>query len=402
MSTQTTPDKRRRRPLSGLTIFGMIALAMIVGYIAGTRSDTILAKVGPLFGIRASDKVLDLSSVNDVYQQLDANFDGELDATKLIEGAKAGLVAAAGDRHTAYLDAENATAFQNQLNGKVSGIGAEIGTRNKQPTIIRVISDSPAQKAGLQAKDTIISVNDTLVTGKLPGDVAELIRGEVGTTVKLTISRDGKQHDYNITRAEVNDPSVDSSIKDSIGILTIRRFDSDTATLARQAAETFVEKGVKGVIVDLRDDSGGYLDGARQVAGLWINKDEIVTTETRQGEQIEVLHGSSNTLLRDIPTVVLMNGGSASASEVLAGALQYHKRAEVVGEQSYGKGTIQQVFAMSNGGELKVTIARWNLPDGTNINEKGITPNKAVELTQDDLSADKDPQMDTARTLLAQ
>lgn len=402
MTTTSQSDARRRKPLSGAVIFTLIALAMIVGFIAGTRSDTILATVGPVFGVRASDKILDLSSVNDVYQMLDANFDGDLDTAKLIEGAKTGLVAAAGDKHTVYLDAENATEFQDQLNGKVTGIGAEIGTRSDQPTILRVIPDSPAQKAGLQAKDTIVSVNGTIVAGKLPGDVAELIRGESGTTVKITITRDGEQYDYAITRAEVSDPSVESRVQDGIGYLTIRRFDSETGSLTDQAAALFTEQNVRGVVVDLRDNSGGYLDGAKRVAGLWLTRDEIVTTETRGDEVVDTLHGSTASPLRDIPTVVLINGGSASASEVLAGALHYYDRAQLVGETTYGKGTIQQVYTMSGGGELKVTVARWNLPDGSNIDETGIAPDVAVELTADDLSADTDPQRSRARELLAQ
>jgi carboxyl-terminal processing protease len=400
MDKQT--DAKRRKPLSGLSMVGIVALAMVVGYIAGTRSDTILATVGPVFGIRASDKVLDLSSVNDVYQMLDANYDGELDQKKLIEGAKTGLVAAAGDKHTVYFDAKNATAFQNQLNGKVSGIGAEIGTRSDKPTILRVIDNSPAQKAGLQAKDTIVSVNDVIVAGKLPGEVAELIRGEMGTTVKVVIARDGKQHEYTITRAEVIDASVESKVIDGVGVMTIRRFDSDTAQLARQAAETFVKQGVKGVIIDLRDDSGGYLDGAKQIAGLWLNSGEVVSTETREGKQVDALYGSDNPILRSMKTVVLVNNGSASASEVLSGALNYYDRAQIVGETTYGKGTIQQVFNLADGAELKVTIARWNLPDGTNIDGAGIKPDVEVKLTADDLSADKDPQMDKALEIIEQ
>lgn len=388
--------KRTNHQVSAATVVALVALTAVVSFVLGTRADSIYAQIGPTLGFSVSDKVLDTSEIQDVYRKLDANFDGELDVGRLIEGAKTGLVAATDDPYTMYLDADSAMEFQDSLNGELSGVGAEIGVREGEPTILRVLDNSPAKESGLQAKDVIVGVNDKITTGLSPADVADMIRGEVDTTVKIFIDRDDEQKEFIVTRQRVSDPSVASRIVDGVGVLQIRRFDDETADLARRAAESFTTKDVKAVVLDLRDNGGGYLEAAQQLAGLWLTEDKVVTIETRNQEEIERLYAKGDPILDDRETVILTNAGTASASEVLAGSLRHHGAATIIGETTFGKGTIQQVISMSNGGELKVTIARWNLPDGSNIDEDGIKPDVEVELTLKDMDAYDDPQLEAA------
>lgn len=397
MNPDQKPQKQTRRPakMSGAMIACITVIALVVGYIAGTRSYEIEAVVGPLFGRHISADTIDLRRTEEVYRLLKANFDGDLDSTKLSEGAAAGLVAAADDPHTTYLNAEQAAEFDRQLKGEVSGIGAEIGVRNDQPTILRVISNSPAERAGVKAGDVIVSVDDKLTNKADATTTADLIRGDADTKVKLILMRERTAKEFTITRAKVTDPSVGSSVEDGVGIIRIRRFDSDTGTLARAAAEKLKDSGVHGVILDLRDNPGGYLEQSQQVAGLWLDH-KLVVTERRGGTQTDALDATGLPVLAGIKTVVLVNKGSASASEIVAGALKDHKVATLIGETTYGKGTVQQVMSLADGAQLKVTIAHWYTPNGVNITKKGIDPDKKVELSLEDLNAGRDPQLQEA------
>lgn len=385
----------KRKPISSGAIAAIILVVAVVSFIAGTRSNEIEAVVGPLFGRNIAADSIDLSSTEEVYRLLKANFDGELDTSKLVDGASAGLVAATGDPHTSYLTAEEAAEFDRQLKGEFSGIGAEIGVRNDQPTILRVIEGAPAEKAGLKAGDIVVKVDGKSTNKSDASTTADLIRGESGTEVKVTVLRAKETKDFTITRATVTDPSVSSSVKDGIGIIKIRRFDNDTGTLARRAAEQLKDDKVKGIILDMRDNPGGYLDQSQEVAGLWLDH-ELVVTERRGGKQTESLESKGIPVLDGMKTVILVNGSSASASEIVAGALKDHKVASLVGETTYGKGTVQQVLNLSGGAQLKVTIAHWYTPGGVNIAEKGIAPDTEIKLTLDDLNADRDPQLSAA------
>lgn len=373
----------------------VIIIAAIVGFVAGTRSYEIEALVGPLFGRHIAADRVDLRKTEEVFRLLKANFDGDLDMSKLADGASAGLVAAAGDPHTSYMTASEAAEFDRQLSGEISGIGAEIGVRGDQPTILRVIEGAPAEKAGLKRGDIIVSVDGKLTNKADASTTADLIRGDAGTSVKLTILRDKTTKELTITRATVTDPSVSAEIKDGVGIIKIRRFDSDTDTLARRAAEDMKDKGVKGILLDLRDNPGGYLDQSQKVAGLWLDH-KLVVTERKGGIQTEALDSIGLPVLAGIKTVVLVNSSSASASEIVAGALKDHKAATLIGETTYGKGTVQQVLNLSGGARLKVTVAHWYTPGGVNITKKGIAPDQTVKLSLEDLNAGRDPQLDAA------
>ncbi len=371
-----------------------------IGYIGGMFHTQIVGSVAPLFGVKVFTGSLDLSSVQETYRQLKANFDGELDDAALIEGANRGLVDAAGDRYTTFLNKEESSAFDDSLTGSIGGgVGIELNIRNDRVTVIRVLADNPAARAGLLAGDVITSVNDESVEGFEVEQVVLRIRGEIGTTVKIGVLRDGQAQVFTVTRAEVNNPSVYTSVRDGVGILTITRFDSQTGSLARQAARNFSDQRVRAVVLDLRGNGGGFLTAAQDVAGIWLDR-KVVVTERAGGKVIDELFSSSDPILKGVPTIVLVDGGTASASEIVAGALQEYNAATLVGEQTFGKGSVQQLIPLTAGAQLKVTIARWFTPQGKNISETGISPDLSVGRTSADVNAGLDPQLDAAFTRL--
>lgn len=379
--------------------FLAVIIVAIVSFAAGTRYETIFAAAAPMFGVRASNKTIDLSSVQETYQQLAANYDGKLDTQKLIYGASRGLVAAVGDKHTSYMDPEESEEFKKSLSGNIGGgIGAEIGLRNNKPTIIKPLNDSPAQKAGIKAGEVIMKVNGEEAADWGVDKVVDKIRGEIGTSVKLTLQNGQQIHEVSVVRQNITAPAVESKINGKIGILTVSRFNDDTVSAARKAAREFIDRGVTKVIVDLRNNPGGTVDSAQGLLGLWLN-DQVVLTERRGSETVKTLNSTGSPILENMQTVVLINENSASASEITAGALRDYGKAKLVGKKSYGKGSVQVVLDLSSGSQLKVTEARWYTPKGKNIDKEGIKPDVEVELTADDVKNDKDPQLEKAESL---
>ena len=391
--------KSRQRKVSQGVFLASLVLAIIVSFAAGTRSEEIYQIAAPIFGIKVAKQPLDTEVMKEAYRQLAANYDGDLDANKLSDGAARGMVKAVGDDYTTFLDKEEAAEFNKSLNGEVSGIGAEIGVRNLQPTVLRVLDDSPAKKAGLKTGDIFVAVNGTSVAGETASGVADKVTGEAGTTVKLTMRRGSESLDFSITRAQISDPSVRWSVSDDIGVLTISRFDDNTGSLARKAAKEFIDKGVKGVIIDLRNNGGGYLTAAQEVASLWLDSGKTVVTEKSRGQVTETVKASGNPTLKGKKTIVLVNGSSASASEIVAGALKDYQAAILVGEKTFGKGTVQKVINLSDDRIIKVTVARWYTPQDRNITKEGIQPNQTVKMSSDDNNAGRDPQMMRAKEL---
>lgn len=394
-------QKRLPRRVSQGVFLASLALVAVISFVAGMRSDELYHIVAPIFGVKVAKQPLNTEIMNEVYRELVANYDGDLDVDKLSDGAARGMTKAVGDDYTSFMDKKEAAEFNKDLNGEISGIGAEIGMRGLQPTVLRVIDDSPAKKAGLKAGDVFVAVNGTSVAGETAGDVADKVTGEAGTTVKLTVRRSGESLDFSITRAQINDPSVRWSVSDNVGILTISRFDENTGSLARKAASEFTNKGVKGVIVDLRNNGGGYLTAAQEVASLWLDDGKMVVTEKSRGKVTDTIKASGSPTFKGKKTIVLVNGNSASASEIVAGALKDYQVATLVGEKTFGKGTVQKVINLSDGRILKVTVARWYTPHDRNITKEGIQPNQTVKMSSDDTNAGRDPQMARAKELVA-
>ena len=389
-----TGEKRQQ-----LSWFLTLAIVAIVSFVAGARSDALFANVASVFGVRTSNKTIDLSSVQKTYQELIANYDGKLDTQKLIYGANRGLVEAAGDPHTAYMDPDETKEFDKSLSGQIGGgIGAEIGLRNNKPTIIKPLENSPAQKAGIKAGEAIVKVNDEASSDWSVEKVVSKIRGEVGTSVKLTLLSDGQTREVSVVRQNIVSPAVESEIDGEIGILKVNRFGDDTVSLSRKYASEFVEKGVKKVILDLRNNPGGTVGAAQGLLGIWLDN-QIAMTERRGSEIVKTLRTTGTPILGNMKTVVLINGNSASASEITAGALREYGKATLVGQKSYGKGSVQIVLGLPGGSQMKVTEARWYTPKGKNIDKTGIEPDVKVDLSSDDVNNNVDPQMDKAKSL---
>lgn len=378
--------------------YSIILLVIGVGIGANTG---VWNKSLQILGFKPDVPTLDFSSLEQTYEQLAANYDGTVDAKKAIDGANHGLVSALGDPYTVYFNADEAKEFSSDLSGSFSGIGAALALKDNVVTVSSVLSGSPAQSSDVHAGDQIVTVDGKSTQGWSLDKAVSAIRGKAGTTVKLSIVRGDARQDINVTRADLTNPSVTSEVKDNIGILTISRFGDDTNKLARQAAASFTEQGVKGIILDLRGNGGGYVDAAQDIASLWLNN-KVVVSERTSGATTQTLRSGTNPVLDGIPTIVLIDGGSASASEIVAGALRDNGAASLYGDKSFGKGSVQSVLGLSNGGELKVTIARWYTPSGKNIDKTGITPDTTITPTAEQIQAGEDPARDAALTKLGE
>ena len=373
------------------------AIVFLVGFVIGTRRNEISSYIGIS---DSSQESLDLSSVNDVYKSLRANFDGDLIKADLINGAKRGLVAAAGDRYTVFMDEEEAAEFRRDLEGDVgAGIGVEVGERNGVIVVVRTLRDNPAVQAGVKAGDIFYRVNDEDVSQLTSEEVANRVRGVAGTSVKVTFIRDGEEVEFNITREKINNPSVELEYEGDIAIMRIFRFDTDTGSLAQKAAKELNEKGINKVILDLRANGGGFVTSAQDVLSLWLDRQTILFERSVRGFSDELKSFSGRAILSGKQTAVLVDGFSASASEIVAGALSDHGQATLIGETTFGKGSVQSVIDLDKS-ILKVTIARWYTPNNLNITESGITPDIEVKLTLDDINNNNDKQLHAALDFL--
>jgi carboxyl-terminal processing protease len=344
---------------------------------------------------------LNYASVDEVYGLLKTDFDGTLDKTKLIEGLKAGLVSAAGDPYTKYFNPDEAKDFNDQLSGSIIGIGAELGPSGSDIVVVAPLSGSPAEKAGLKPKDIVAGVDGKSIAGQSIDTVVKKIRGKENTNVTLTLVRNGgNAFNVTITRQKITVPSVKWQEDGNIGYMKINQFTDDTDKLSQQAAEEFKNKGVKAIVLDLRGNPGGYITGAINLSSMWLDPGKVVVQEKRGGKIIDVQKSTGDNPLLGIPTIVLIDSGSASASEITAGALKDNGAATLLGQKSFGKGSVQQVEHLLDGSELKVTIARWYTPAGKNIDKQGIAPDVSVIISDSDAKAGKDPQKDKAYQIL--
>ncbi|MDX9779173.1 MAG: S41 family peptidase [Patescibacteria group bacterium] len=340
----------------------------------------------------------------EVWDQLKRDYvdKNKISDKEMFYGSLKGLAESVNDPYTIFMDPEETREFANDMSGTFEGIGAEVGMRNDIITIIAPLAGMPAEKAGLRAGDRIYAIDGESTLGMNVDEAVKKIRGDKGSEVILTVIRDEEDRplEISIIRGVIVVKSVKSEILDNdVLLITISNFNDDTLSLFRDTLQTALLNNPKGIILDLRNNPGGYLDTAVAVASAWVPEGPVVVEQFGAGRREEyfALGGAP---LQNIKTVILINGGSASASEIVAGALRDYKKATLVGEKTFGKGSVQGLRDLSNGSSLKVTVAQWLTPGGDYINDKGIEPDVAVELTMEDVNAERDPQLDKAIDLI--
>ncbi len=320
----------------------------------------------------------------------------------LYYGSLKGLLSGLDDPYSVYFDPEEAEDFAASLEGSFEGIGAEIGIKDDRLQIVAPLDGLPADQAGLLPGDWIVLIDEVETTGMSVEEAVSLIRGEKGTQVVLTIAREGVDGitDYPITRDKIVIDSVKWSVDDqNIMTISLSTFNHDTSELFSQAIQEALTTGVTGIILDLRSNPGGLLTTAIDIASAWVGYDDVVIE--RSQADVQSFSGVSAPRLQGIPTVVLVNGGSASASEIVSGALQDYGYATIVGTQTFGKGSVQDYRELEDGSAVKITTAVWYTPNGRSINEEGIAPDVVVEYTVEEYQAGIDPQDVAAREILA-
>jgi len=347
---------------------------------------------------------VDFSQFWEVWAEVERRYvDREhIDRQKMVQGAIAGLVRSLGDPYTVYFPPTQAKQFQEDVRGSFGGIGAEIGMRKDILTVITPLKGSPAERAGLLAGDRIYRINATSTDGLTLDEAVGYIRGEIGTTVKLTVAREESVREIDIIRDQIVIPILTTERKgDGIFYIHLLNFNEGAPGEFRNAIREFQASGDQKLLLDLRGNPGGFLDAAVDIASWFLPRQSTVAIE-RSGDGGEYHYRSSgrDAELDGVEIVVLINQGSASAAEILAGALRDVRGVTLVGEKTFGKGSVQAVENLDGGASLKITIAKWLTPNGHSINDRGIEPDVVVELTPDDFENGRDPQLDKALEVL--
>jgi len=326
----------------------------------------------------------------------------KLSEKEMFYGALKGLVASVGDPYTVFMEPKVSKEFADDMAGTFEGIGAEIGIKDDVLTIIAPLPEMPAEIAGLKAGDKVLAIDGETTMGISVDAAVNKIRGEKGTNVILTITRNGLEtaEDITITRGAIFIKSIRTSLtEDNIFVIKISNFNNDTAELFNQAVREALDKNPKGIILDLRNNPGGYLETAIEVASEWIESGPIVSEKYSEEKILDHL-ARGRARLRGIPTIVLVNQGSASASEIVAGAMQDTKQGIIVGKKTFGKGSVQTLNDLSDGSSIKITVAKWLTPNGRSINDEGIETDVDIDFTIEDYNTGSDSQMDRAVELI--
>lgn len=395
-----TEWKPRKINLSTSIITSFIFL--VVGFFVGSNWQFIITNFSPYIGFRKSEQA-NWDSLNEIYTELKSFYDGEVTEENALTGAKRGIAAALDDPYTTYLTAKEGNEFLSDLNGEINeaGVGMELTFRNNHTVVVRTLPDNPARKAGIKPGDRIVKIGDENVDGKTTEDVAKKLRGKAGEKVKVEVLRGTQSSTFEMTREKINNVSADISYSDKTAIISVYRFAEDTGSLVRKLAEQAKAKQVDKVILDLRNNGGGYVSAAGEMLSLWLNGGDkyMIEKSIHNDDKTDYVPRGKNPIFKDIKTVVLINRSTASASEIVAGALKDYQKATIVGMTSFGKGVMQTMLNLSDGGKLKVTTAHWYTPNGSSINKTGIKPDVEIDRTVQDITEDKDPQLDKAKSL---
>lgn len=335
----------------------------------------------------------------EAWRLIERDYYGDIpDDDEMTYGAIRGAVNTLGDPFTAFIDPEIAEINREDDTGSFEGIGAYVTMRDGRLMIVNTFKDQPAEKAGVRRGDIVLKVDDTAIENMSVYEAITLIRGEAGTPVVLTIVRQGQdEFEVEITRAQIDIPVVESEMReDGIAYVSLFDFSSEATDKLEREIEDLLEQDPQGLILDLRGNPGGWLNEAVETTGLFLSKDALVLIERFKDGTEQTYEAPNRPAAPDIPMVVLVDGGSASASEIVAGALQDHERAVLIGEKTFGKGSVQWPHELSNGAEMRVTVARWFTPNDRAIHGEGLEPDIAVEITEEDFEADLDPQLERA------
>jgi carboxyl-terminal processing protease len=384
---------------AAVIIVVLLGSGFVLGYGAGRKHPEQITVQGVSNPNNPSGNV-DFSTFWEAWQLVQDNYlkNDSVSTQDKMYGAIGGMVRSLGDPYTEFFNPKDSKKFQEDIEGNFSGIGAEIGIRKQILTVISPLKDSPAMKAGLKSGDQILGINSTSTQDLSLDQSVQLIRGPEGTKVTLSILRSGwdKPKDFVITRANIAAPTLDFSMKGDVAYIQLYGFNANASGLFANAVARAQNANAKYMVLDLRNDPGGYLEVAVDIAGWFLPRGTLVVKEeSRQGTTDE-FRAQGNGSLVNMPVVVLVNGGSASASEILAGALRDDRKVKLVGETSFGKGTVQQLKDLEDGSSIKITIAHWVLPKGQILEGTGLKPDVEVKLTDTDVQAGKDPQLDKA------
>ncbi len=341
-----------------------------------------------------------------VWHLLEKKYIGELNEEEMVRGAIRGMVKSLGDPYTVFMDAEETREFEESMEGTFEGVGMEVGIRNNNLLVIAPLEGFPAEKAGIRAGDIIIKIDNQFTTDLSLEEAVSLIRGPQGTEVTLTVLHEDSEAPEEITikRTVIHVKSVkwefispEKAGGQKIAYIRISRFGNGTKDEFQKAYQEALQQGAEKIILDLRNNPGGFLDIAVEVASEFIEGRRVVVTEAYPESYLNINHFTRGKAhLENIKTVVLINEGSASASEIVAGALHDIKRTKLIGEKTFGKGSVQSLERLEGGASVRITVAEWLTPNGKNINKEGIVPDIEIELTSEDINEDRDPQLDKA------
>ncbi len=390
--------------LPSITAGVLMGIVFSFGYFVGKKD----APTTPLFiSTSANPNNVDLESFWKVWGILSQKFvgEGQPEDSEKIYGAIEGLTASYKDPYTVFFPPEESKAFKEEVSGAFEGVGMEVGIRDNQLVVVSPIKGNPAEKAGIHAGDKIVKIDGKDSLNLAVDQAIKLIRGKKGTAVVLTVSREGKKDnlEIKIVRDVINIPTVDYELrKDGIYVIKLYNFSEISFGKFREALRAFVDSGSDKLILDLRNNPGGYLESAVDIASWFLAPGKIVVREDSGDAKNEKTHRSSgyNIFNDKLKMLILVNGGSASASEILAGALRDHGKARIIGEKTFGKGSVQELIQISDKTSLKVTIARWLTPNGVSISKQGIVPDIEVKMTQDQYAKEGDIQLEKAAEIL--
>lgn len=387
------------KPVLALSIFSVVVLCIFIGFVAGNRFAYSHSSNITSVGSEVSQEDMDLFW--QAYEKLKDQYIGEINKEDFVYGAISGAFASLDDPYTAFLAPEVSEEFAKELAGEMEGIGIKIGILDNFPTVIAPLKDSPAYKAGVKAKDRIIKVDDFETEGQSIDLVVSKIRGPEGSKVTLGLLRGDDLKKVEITREKIAIDTVELSIANGIAHLVINEFGVQTSSEFAQAARQIEQEGIDKVVVDLRNNPGGILDETVKVAGYLFNPDTTVVIE--KGKKVDQTHKTSGPgTLKNVKLAVLVNEGSASAAEILAGAVKDNERGSIIGTKTFGKGTVQQLDYLPQGTSIKVTVAKWLTPDGHDIDKNGITPDEEISEEDNQLFSNSDPVFKEAVKILSQ